>query len=411
MNVFGKNQSNKNHMNMKVKQIFCAALALTTISAMAATSGEQMTTTKTAAPAATSAGTNSDVMTQLFGDPVIAKGKGVEIKRSQLDDVMTGLKASAAAKGQQIPPQQESLIEARFLQRMIDIQLLLQKSTDADKAEGKKKTDEQIAALIKNAGSQEKFDQELTAVGMTAADLRNKMQDELTANVTLERELGATATDAEAKNYYDAHAADFEIPEMVHVRHILFLTMDPETRLPLSTNAVAAKRKQAEDVLKRARSGEDFAKLAEEYSEDPGSKDNGGDLPPFEKDGTIAGGTGAMVPQFAAAAFSLTNNQISDIVETEYGFHIIQSLGKTPAKKLTLTDKLPDSDETVMERLKEVLAQKKMATLAPPYLEKLEKQADVAILDPTLKASVESLKALAAENTNAPAMTPDDSAK
>lgn len=391
-------------MKMKVKQIFCVALALTATSAMAATSGAPMAT---GTPAATSTNAKSgDVMAQLFGDPAVAKGTGFEIKRSQLDEVMTGLKASAAARGQQLPAQQESLFEARFLQRMIDIQLLLQKATDADKAAGKKKTDEQIAELVKRAGSQEKFDQQLMAVGMTAGDLRSKMQDEVTANITMERELGAAVSDAELKDYYNTHAADFEVPETVHVRHILFLTMDPTTHAPLADAKKAEKRKQAEDVLKRARGGEDFAKLAEEYSEDPGSKADGGDLPAFEKDGTISGGAGAMVPEFAAAAFSLTNNQISDIVETQYGYHIIQSLGKTPSKKMALTDKLPDSDETVSDRLKEVLAQKKMTTLAQPYLEKLEKADKVEILDPTLKASVESLKAASAKSAAAPVATP-----
>ena len=74
----------------------------------------------------------------------------------------------------------------------------------------------------------------------------------------------------------------------------------------------------------------------QQYSEDPGSKDNGGELPAFPR--------GQMVPEFEAAAFSLTNNQISDVVTTQYGYHIIQLLGKTPAKKLALTDKVPMTD-------------------------------------------------------------------
>lgn len=358
-----------------------------------------------AAPAMTSTnGKSGDLMTQLFGDPVVAKGKGFEIKRSQLDQVMDGLKAAAAARGQTIPADQEKFYEGRFLQRLIQIQLLLQKSTDADKAEGKKKTDTQIADLKQRAGSTEKFDQQLQLAHMTEADLRTKMGQEVTAMVTLQREVGATASDAEVHAYYTNNPADFEEPETVHVRHILFLTQDPETRLPLSDEKKKEKRQQAESVLKRARAGEDFAKLAEQYSEDPGSKADGGDLPPFGKDGTIAGGAGAMVPAFAAAAFSLTNNQISDIVETEYGYHIIQSLGKTPAKKLALTDKIPDTSETVADRLKDVLAQQKMQTLVPPYLEKLEKDGKVEILDPDLKAAVASLKAASA--SNAPEMTP-----
>lgn len=240
-------------------------------------------------------------------------------------------------------------------------------------------------------------------LNMTQDQFHQKMVDDFTTLAVLKRVTGAKVTDAEAQDYYSNHPASFEKAETVHVRHILFLTEDPATGAPLSTNAIAAKQKQAEDILKRARSGEDFAKLAEEYSEDPGSKADGGDLPPFEKDGTIAGGAGAMVPEFATAAFALTNNQISDLVQTEYGYHIIQSLGKEPAKKLALTDKVPDSDETVMDRLKEVLVQQKLATLAPTYLDKLEKDSDIQILDPELKASVDSLKAA----SKAQAMAPD----
>jgi peptidyl-prolyl cis-trans isomerase C len=400
MNGFPKIESNTN-MKIKMKQIFCAVMATATISAMAAT------------PSAPPASTNSkpaDVVAQLLGsDDVVAKGKGFEIKRSQLDEVMDGLKASAAARGQAIPPEQLSFYEGRFLDRLVQIQLLLQKSTDADKAEGQKKTQAQIDDLKQRAGSQEKFEQQLKLGHMTEADLTAKMSQEVTAMVTLQREVGATASDAEAQAYFTNNPADFEEPEQVHARHILFLTQDPDTRLPVSDDKKKAKRQLAEDVLKRARNGEDFAKLAEQYSEDPGSKTQGGDLPPFGKDGMIAGGQGQMVAPFTAAAFSLTNNQISDIVETDYGYHIIQLLDKTPAKKLTLADKIPDTTETVGDRLKEVLAQQKMQTLVPPYLEKLEKDGNVEILDADLKAAIAAIKTASA--ANAPTMTPTAPAK
>lgn len=392
-------------MKMKMKQVFSVALAMAaSISAMAATQNAMMSTN--AAPTASTNSKPADVMAQLFGDPVVAKGKGFEIKHSQLDEVMTGLKASAAAHNQPIPAEQLNLYQARFLDRMIQIQLLLQKATDADRAEGKKKSDAQIAELVKRAGSQEKFNQQLMAVGMTSAELRSKMLDEVTAMVTLQREVGASATDAEAKAYYTNHPADFEMPEKIHVQHILLLTIDPDTHAALSDDKKKAKRDQMDGILKRARGGEDFSKLAEQFSEDPGSKDSGGDLPLFDKEGAITGG-GAMVPQFTAAAFSLTNNQISGVVETEYGYHIIKSLGKTPATKLTLADKVPQTDEMISDRLKEVLVQQKMGTLVPPYVEKLEKDGQVEILDPDLKASVAMMKAAAASNAAPATPTPE----
>ena len=87
----------------------------------------------------------------------------------------------------------------------------------------------------------------------------------------------------------------------------------------------AAKRKEMEGLLKRARAGEDFAKLAKEYSEDPGSKDKGGEYT-FPR--------GQMVPEFEAAAFSLNTNQVSDIVTTRFGYHIIKLSEKIPAQKV-----------------------------------------------------------------------------
>ena len=202
------------------------------------------------------------------------------------------------------------------------------------------------------------------------------------------RELGVTVSDADVMAYYTNHPADFEEPEKVHVRHILLLTENPATQGPLPDDQIKAKRKQIDDILKRARGGEDFAKLATEYSEDPGSKDNGGELPPFSR--ASADPYHAMVPPFEAAAFSLTNNQISDAVTTTYGYHIIKLLDKVPAHKLALTDKPPGGDMTLSEYVKNSLAQQKMSLIAPAYLEKLTKAAGVEILDSKLKAATPS---------------------
>ena len=160
-------------------------------------------------------------MTALFGDPVIAKGKGFEIKRSELDEVMTGLKSAAAAHGQAIPPAQLTQIEGQLLNRLIQIQLLLQKATAADKTNGAQKAELQMSTLLERAGSQEALDRQMKAIGMTMAELRSKVTQETTAQAVLTRELNVTVTDAEAKQFYDDHPADFEQPEMVHVRHIL----------------------------------------------------------------------------------------------------------------------------------------------------------------------------------------------
>ena len=366
-------------MKTKMKLVFSAALGtmlFTFASAQAAAAN--VSTSK--APIGT--GTNSNpkaAMAALFGDPVIAKGKGFEIKRSELDEVVTGLKSAAAAHGQVIPPGQLTQIESQLLDRLVQIQLLMQKATGADRTNGVKKADLQIASLLERAGSQEALDRQMKAIGMTMPELRSKITQENTAQAVLMRELNITVTDAETKQFYNDHPSDFEQPEMVHARHILLMTMDPATRTPLPADQQQAKRKQIDDLLKRIRGGTDFAVLAKQYSEDPGSKDNGGELPAFSR--------GQMVPEFEAAAFSLTNNQVSDVVTTTYGYHIIKLTDKIPAKKIALTDKVPLSDMTVAAKIKDFLTQQKAGKLAPAYMDKLKKAADAQILDPDLKAA------------------------
>jgi parvulin-like peptidyl-prolyl isomerase len=375
---------------MKVKSVLLAAVAasVATGAAMLAIS------TRAAAPDTTSADTNS--VASLFPDPLVASGTGVQVKRSDLDDVMTSLKSAAAAQGQSIPPERLVLYEAQALEQLIDIQLLDEQADEADKAAGEKKADTAMAALLKRAGSQDMLNMQLTAAGTSADKLRKKVSDEATAMSALQRGVGVTVSDAEIQKFYDDHPQEFEEPEMVHVRHILFMTIDPQTREPLADDVVAAKLKLANDVLAKAKGGADFGKLAEQYSDDTTTKESGGDLPPFAK--ATADPRHAMVPEFEAAAFSLTNNQISDLVKTVYGYHIIQLVNKVPAKKLTLSDKIPQTETTVSDGVRDGLKQEKTQKLEEPYLAKLKKTADVKILDPDLNTAVEELS-----NTNAPA--------
>lgn len=379
---------------MKLKLLlYYAAFAAALLTALPR-AGATAPTVTNAAPVVAATNTDTDAaLTALFGDPVIAKGKGFEIKQSELDEVLSPLRARAAAQGQAIPPDQLLQVETEMLDTLIGAKLLLQSATNADWAQGKKTADDQVAEWVKQAGSQQAVEQK---IGKSLESVRAKIAEQATANAVLIRELGIVVSDAEAKKYYDDNPKDTEMPEQAHVRHILLLNIDPTTQEPLPDDMVKAKRKQIDELLKRARAGEDFAALVSQYSEDPGSKDNGGEYT-FSR--AIDDPSHAMVPEFEAAAFSLTNNQISDVVTTKYGFHIIKLLDKIPAKKLALTDNVPSSDVTVSDAIKNALTRQKLAPLAPAYLEKLRKAATVEILDPNLKAAE-------AASTNAPAAMP-----
>jgi len=383
-------------MKIKMKQsFFAAAVILAGFSLHAASKPAAPV-----APAATATNAKSgDIMANLFGDPVVAKAKGFEIKRSDMDNLVTKFKTILQSQGRPVPP--EDALDKIVLNELITQKLLLSKATDADRAAAAKTVDAQMTNLLAQAGSQDNLEKQFKLRGTTAAEYRNELMQLVTANESLKRELGIKISDADVKDYYTNHPTDFEEPEKVHVHHILFMTMDPTNGEPLPAAAKDAKRKQADDVLKKAKSGGDFNALAKQYSEDSTSRDTGGDLPPFDKDGEFAGGR--MVPEFAAAAFSLSSNQVSDVVTTEYGYHIIKSYGKTPATKLALTDKIPNTEITISDRLKDVLAQQKLASQAPAFIEKLQKDADVQVLDPALKAAMDADKASATNAMPLPA--------
>jgi len=154
--------------------------------------------------------------------------------------------------------------------------------------------------------------------------------------------------------YYKTHPDEFRTPEMVRARHILV-----KAGKSASEEDKKKAKEKAGDILKRIKAGEDFAKLATEVSDDPGSKIKGGDLGFFPK--------GRMVPDFEKAAFSLKPGEISDIIETQFGFHII----KVEERK----DAVLEPYEKMKDKVKEkVLAEFRKARVEE-FIEKAMKDA------------------------------------
>lgn len=330
-------------------------------------------------------------LTELFGDPVVARGDGFEIKRSQLDAAIISFKAAAAARGTVFTSEQMRQLEPQLLQGLLQVQLVLTKATEADRARGRQIAQTNFNLITERLGTDEALARQLKAVGMTREELLRRMADESTAAVVLERELDITISDEEARKFYDENPGRFEQPERVRASHILLSTRDPNTGEQLPADQKAAKRKLAEELLKRARDGEDFAKLAREYSEDPASRERGGEYT-FPR--------GVMVAEFETVAFSLNTNQISDIVTTSYGYHIIKLHEKFPARKIPFDE--------VRDDIKEGLKQREIARRLPDYIERLKQAKHVVILDEKLKLPEGAARSVApgAAATNAPTATP-----
>jgi len=353
--------------------------------------------------------------TELFGDSVVAKGKGVEVKRSQLDEEFIRVKAQASANNRPLSSEQSTLLERQILDGLIQLRLLLGKATEADLSKGKEQfTGSMEQARTNRNQTVEEFNQwlapQLRLLGVTREQWEKQNAEQAAARVVLEREMNVKVTEDEAKKYYEDNPSKFEEPEMVHVSHILISTQDPATRSDLPDDKKTAKRKLAEDILKRAKAGEDWGKLVKEYSEDPGSKDKGGEY-------TFARASvdpqRAMVPEFENVAFALSTNQISDIVTTSYGYHIIKLLEKLPAKKESFSGVETKSIFLKADRqkatIRDILVEQGMTKGFADYMKKLKQEASVEILDEKLKAV--DLSAAEAGALAAPAAGPKASPK
>jgi len=153
-------------------------------------------------------------------------------------------------------------------------------------------------------------------------------------------------SDADVQAYYNAHRDEYRTPERVHARHILLsITNKPKDEIPKI-------KAQAEALDKQLKAGADFAELAKKNSQDPGSAQKGGDL------GWVS--RGQMVKPFEDAVFTLQPKQISDVVTTEYGFHIVEVLEKQAAHVQTLDEVKPAiiamlRNQTVFDRMQDLI--------------------------------------------------------
>lgn len=158
-----------------------------------------------------------------------------------------------------------------------------------------------------------------------------------------------TVDDEQIKDYYEANMEKFKQPEQVKASHILLKVEDPKKEEEV--------KKKAHDIYKKLKEGKDFSKLASQYSQDPGSKDKGGDLGYFER--------GKMVKEFEEVAFTLNPGEISEPVKTQFGYHII----KVEDKKPEGTKTLEEAKEEIIKILKSQIASDKAYEEALKFLE------------------------------------------
>ncbi|MHC4113989.1 MAG: peptidylprolyl isomerase [Planctomycetota bacterium] len=291
---------------------------------------------------------------------------GVDILESDLEKRVTEVITRQRAQGQGLPPvitgDFKRELERRILPAMIVETLMAQQAKKENIVVNNEDVDNHINNLLAQQNlSMADFEALLTARGTSIEQVKESIAQQLPYQKLLEAQWAGkiNVTEEDANTFYNENPQQFEIPEQVRASHILIKpdTSDANTN-PDETKAAAMAK--AQDLLKQIQNAADFATLAKEHSACP-SAARGGDLNFFAK--------GQMVPPFDKAAFELKVGQVSDIVETGFGYHIIKLTDHKPAATVPFLD----AKDSIINNL----TQQKQRQIAEEYIESLKSRAEI----------------------------------
>jgi peptidyl-prolyl cis-trans isomerase C len=286
---------------------------------------------------------------------VLARVNGQPVTKVDFDRLIKNMEAGRGA----IPAERRDEVLRGALDQLITYSVLKQEAASRKFAVPDADVDAQVASMQKKFPTQAEFDKALSARNTTVEQLKADARIDMAINKMMEVEVASAvaATDTDAKDFYDKNPDKFQQPESVRASHILLMTKDKDEA------AKKTAKTKIDELLKRAKAGEDFAALAKANSED-GSASQGGDLGPFQR--------GRMVPEFDKVAFSLKPGEISDVVTTEFGYHIIKLTEKKEASAIPL--------DQVKPQVLEYLTNQKKQQRVDSFIDEAKKRAKIEVL-------------------------------
>ena len=266
---------------------------------------------------------------------VIARVNGQTISRADFERAVRNVENRA---GGPVPPAERDRVFRRVLDDLIGYRLLVHESQSRKVAVSDADVEASVGEIRQQFPSEEAFTSALAQQQLTAAQVRSDARQNLGVEKLLEMEIASktAVTPDQIAAFYKENPQAFQVPEQVRASHIL-ISVTPDADAPTK----AAARAKAESVLKSAKGGADFAALAREHSQDPGSAAGGGDLGVFRQ--------GQMVGPFNDVAFKLAPGAISDVVETDFGYHIIKVVEKQPARAVALDEARGDIERHLQQ--------------------------------------------------------------
>jgi peptidyl-prolyl cis-trans isomerase C len=270
---------------------------------------------------------------------VLARVNGETVTRQEFQEFVANIEARA---GGPVPAEQRDQVYRRVLDQIVGYRLLKQEAKTRNVVIPDADVDARVAEIKKQFPSEDVFVQMLVERKMTLDRLRSDARDDMAIGKLIETEISAKAAvkPEQVQDFYDKNPDQFKQQERVRASHILIA-------VPQNGDAAAktTARAKAEQVLKDVKAGKDFAALAKEHSQDPGSAVQGGDLGFFQQ--------GQMVGPFNDAAFGLMPGAISDLVETQFGYHIIKVAEKQAGRTIPLDEIRPQVEQFLQERNRE----------------------------------------------------------
>ena len=249
-----------------------------------------------------------------------ARVNGTIIAVEDVDRQVLRFQQQYQSQGLNLTVEQEGIARRRVLEGLIDRRLMKLSAAGAGYSADPAEVEEQFAQYKGQFSGEEELNAVLAEQGLTLESIRADIGEYLAIQAFLEKEFyeNIEITEGAARDFYDGNPGIFDQPEEVRASHI-FLALDPQAEEDV--------RRGVEDRMKaiqeRIAGGEEFAALAMELSEGP-SGPQGGDLGFF--------GRGAMVPEFEAAAFALNAEEVSKVVQTPYGLHLIKLMDRREAR-------------------------------------------------------------------------------
>jgi peptidyl-prolyl cis-trans isomerase C len=279
------------------------------------------------------------------------------ITQAELDSQMSIVVDRLRSSGRLPDVSQLDQIRSQVLENLIARELLYQQSLKKGIKISQEEINTQFINLQSQFPNEAEFNKALARMNLTEASIKEKLQRDLALKKLIEDEVvpKVTVSDSEIRAFYDNNPDTFKQPERVKASHIL-IKVDPK-----ADSAQKAEAKKKIDLVQaKIKKGEDFGALAKEYSEGP-SGPKGGDLGYFSR--------GQMVKPFEDAAFAMKPGEVSGMVETRFGYHLIKVTDKTPEGTIPYGD--------VKEKLGEFLKQRKIQEEVQVYVKSLEGKAKI----------------------------------